>query len=602
MKRPCPHFLALLALGACTRLSVEPSGAPEPTASPTVASPRTASHAVAAASTSAPASSHAATPSALPAAPPALAGGGPRSVRGEHGVITSVEARATRAGLQMLEAGGNAVDAAVACAFALAVTHPSAGNLGGGGFALVRPRAGPTVAVDFRETAPRALDRARFDAAIAAHGHSPLAVGVPGSVAGLLHLHDRWGKLPRARLVAPALALARRHRLGQREALTLRWAWQRLRRDPALEQAYGAGDRPKRQGEEVRLPRLASVLERIARDGSAGFYRGATASTLLRELRAQGGLLDAEDLERYRVIERQPLEVSYRGLTVQVMPPPSGGGVVLAQLLLMLDALEAWRHPGDSVAWWHLFLEASRRAQAERRYALVDPDALAPAELARRLERWRTPRALFDELPIEPERATPSAALSERYGAPLPEEEHTTHLSVVDADGMVVSLTTTLSAGFGAGLSAGGVILNNSAASFSTSGDNLPVGGRRTVSSMAPTLLLQGERVRLVLGSPGGDTIPSTIAAVLHRLVDEGRPLDDAVDAPRLHQGYLPDEFRFEQRRPPPPELLRGLEQLGHRASRRRTPLGDANNLLLEGATAHGYADPREGGLALAAP
>lgn len=525
--------------------------------------------------------------------------GGARSVSGTQGVVTSVEAQASRAGAAILRAGGNAIDAAVAIGYALAVTHPSAGNIGGGGFMLVRFRGKPTVAVDFRETAPGALTQAAFDRMIDGGARGPGAVGIPGSVAGLELAHRRWGQLPRARVLEPAIRLAREgYVLGPRQATVLGWSWPKLRADAGARALWGAGA-PPRAGARLKNADLARVLERIAERGAAGFYEGETAAALVAALAPAGVTLD--DLRSYRAVEREPLRVDYRGLTVETMPPPSAGGVTLVLLLEMLEQLEAYELPRDGADWAHLFVEASKRAQAERRFAVSDPDVWPSGELPQRVSRWQRGGDWLTRIPVDRARATPAADVHPNYAAALRELPHTTHFSVVDAQGNVVSCTMTLSASFGARLVARGtgIVLNNSVASFATTGENRPRGGRRTVSSMSPTLVLRGAAPILVLGSPGGDTIPSTLAQVLTRLVDDGAPLDAAIDAPRLHHGFVPDRVRYEGPRPPARTLLTALRQRGHQLQKGGT-MGDANDIALDGDTAYAYADPREGGLAIA--
>jgi len=530
--------------------------------------------------------------------------GGRRAARGEHGVVSSVEAQATRAGVRILEAGGNAVDAAVAVAYALSVTHPSAGNLGGGGFLLVRPANGATLAFDFRETAPSSLTKERFDKMIAGGASGPAAVGVPGSVAGLNLVHRRFGRLPLERVISPAIALAKDgFRLGERQAETLVWNWAELKKDPAARAEFAEPGKaePPKAGAHLRRPELARALERIAKQGDAGFYRGPTAEAIVK---AASSNLPLDDLERYRPKEREPLTFRYRGLEIVTMPPPSAGGVAIEQTLLMLEQLRTFRLKRGSAEQLHLFIEAARRAHAERRFSVLDPDGLDPLELEARRRRWSDPLFLLGRAPaIDPGRATPSAEVHPLYPAAMRELEHTTHLSVADESGMIVSLTTTLSAGFGAKLVAPGtgIVLNNSIAAFGTAGDNLPAPGRRTTSSMAPTIVLDQGRPVLVLGTPGGDTIPNTIVEVFLNVVDYGMTIDDAVDAPRLHHGFAPDEVRYERARPLPKPVLDALEKLGHRLSKNTTPIGDANEILLAGNVAWAYADPREGGLALAA-
>jgi gamma-glutamyltranspeptidase/glutathione hydrolase len=515
-------------------------------------------------------------------------------------VVTSSEENATRAGIAMLERGGNAVDAAVAVAFALAVTHPNAGNIGGGGFMLVRPKTGPTEAFDFRESAPSGLTRQNFDAMIQRGGRGPDAVGIPGSVAGLLLAQRRHGKLPRAAVLGPAIALARDgHAWGAHQAYLLQASWGSLSQNAAARKLFGRGKSGPLPAKNKLIQReLADTLERIAALGEAGFYAGRTAADLSA---ATAGRITAADLAAYRPVVRVPLTFEYHGSIIETMPPPSAGGLTLAGVLRALATLEG-DTPATGATELHRFIEASRRAQAFRRFAVVDPDSLPANELDARITRFLDPTRLF-ETPIDDTRASPSASVHPLYADALREADHTTHLSVSDRDGLVVSLTTTLSASFGAKLvvPGSGFVLNNAVASFSSMGENQPVAGRRTVSSMAPTLVLRGGKPVLVLGTPGGDTIPSTIALLVRRLLDAGLPLDEAIDAPRVHHGFVPDQVRTEPQSKLPAVLLGELKKLGHKLVPARFPQGDANCILIDGDRAFAYSDPREpGGLASA--
>jgi gamma-glutamyltranspeptidase/glutathione hydrolase len=535
-------------------------------------------------------------------APRRLAGGGARSVSGTKGVVTSAEANATRAGIETLEAGGNAVDAAVAVAAALAVTHPNAGNLGGGGYALVRRRGGPTFALDFREFAPRSLTRPDFDSMIKSGGHGRASVGVPGSPAGHVLLHREYGRLPLERVLLPAIRLARDgHAFGQHQAELLRRAWPDLARDPAARAIFGDRGKPIPPGARLVQPDLAATLERLARSGASGFYEGETARAIEQ---ATGGRIITRDLADYRAEFRRVLELGYRGFVVQTMPPSSAGGPTLAGVLTGVEKLEPDTSQAGTLADLHVFLEASRRAQAFRRLSVVEPQAISAEEMQRRLGAFLDPARLL-AVPVDPAHATPSSKIHPLYLEALRETEHTTHLSVVDADGTAVSLTTTISASYGSRLVAPGIgiVLNNAVASFSTAGENQPVAGRRTTSSMAPTLVLSGGETALVLGTPGGDTIPSTIASIIRNLVDGGMTLDAAIDAPRLHHGFVPDAVRYETKYPPRNEILVGLRKLGHRLRPSSVVQGDANCILIQDGRAFGYADPRApGGIALAVP
>jgi gamma-glutamyltranspeptidase/glutathione hydrolase len=514
-------------------------------------------------------------------------------------MVVAVEARAARIGADVLEQGGNAVDAAIATLLALTVTHPNAASLGGQGFALVRRGEGPSEALDFIARAPRSLTRPAFDRMIAAGARGAAAVAVPGVVAGVAALHARFGTRPFSELVAPALALARNgYPLGAWQATLIHNNERTLKRDPAARALFFERGRPRTAGQLFVQRDLAWTLEQLAKSGEDAFYRGIVGERLEKALAPEGPTL--ADFNDYRALWRTPLAVRYRDFVLETMPPPSAGGVALIGALL---ALRAEPSPAaGSAAEIHLLLEAEKRAQAERRRGVLDPDALAESERNAQFARWLDP-AFWLRVKIEPERATPVSALSPLTPSEPVESEHTTHLSVSDRDGMVVSLTTTLCASFGARIVAGGtgIVLNNAVATFSVSGDNLPTPGRRTVSSMAPSLLLSANRVVAVLGTPGGDTIPSTLTQLVGHLVDHQQPLDDAVDAPRWHHGFLPDEARYEAAAGKNKELLATLARFGHslRSSSRR--MGDANCIVFDRERAYGYADLREPGVAVAA-
>ncbi len=599
----------LLFLLACSRHSetgaktADPGSAPNPVATGSPTTPVPAPQTPAAAT---PPSSTTSQPSPSPPPEPEtpLTAGGKKVVQGKFGLVTSVEDQATKVGVAILEQGGNAVDAAVAVGFALAVTHPSAGNIGGGGFLLVR-FGGETAALDFREVAPRLLTRPDFDAMIGRKAKDGAAVGVPGSVAGLFAAHERYGRLPWKSVVLPAARLAKDgYLLGKRQAQTLRWAWRDLKKDPVAKAAFGNPQNglPAGAGTRIRRPRLAVALERIADSGAKGFYEGPTASDLVAAVQPHGSMTE-KDLADYEARWREPLRFVYRGYEVETMPPPSAGGVALTQTLLMLQELEVWKEQQGSAASLHLLAEAARRAHAERRFRVSDPDLLSEEARSEDRKRWLDAHRALVSHPIDRARATPSADIDPLYATAKKELENTTHFSVVDGAGGIVSCTMTLSASFGAKRFSRetGIVLNNSVASFSSAGENQPAGGKRTVSSMAPTLVLSRGRPVAALGTPGGDTIPNTVAQVLMNLVDHGMPLDEAIDAPRIHHGLAPDEIGYETLRPPPPAVRARLRALGHRVVGSRATIGDANDLLLIDGTAYGYADPREGGLAEAA-
>lgn len=519
-------------------------------------------------------------------------------VQGKGGAVTSVESQATRIGAKILEQGGNAMDAAIATALALAVTHPSAGNLGGGGFLLVRK--GPVVrAIDFREDAPAGLTEANFLRMLEAGAKTGAAVGVPGTVAGLLLAHEHFGRLPLGRLILPVETFARDgYVLSPRGAQTLVWSRADLLRDPVARRVFFQKDKPLPAGTRIKRPDLALALSRIRTEGKKGFYEGPTARDLVKSL-GPDGIMTLEDLARYEARFREPLSFDFRGYRVITMPPPSGGGVVLTQILSMWTAFDP---QPDDTQFYHHFAETSRRAQLERLLFVRAPERETPSTIVDLRARWLNPSTWLSSNPIAPDKKTASASLA-RPDIDVHEEDHTTHLSVVDAEGMAVSMTVTLSGSYGARVFSRetGIALNNSVASFSLVGKNRPEGGVRTVSSMAPTLIIDDQNT-IVLGSPGGDTIPSTVALLVLRLIDRGYDFRTAVSAPRIHQGLFPDGLDIERNRPLPLATQRALVQLGHVIRRERSIQGDANIAAWLRGTCHAISDEREGGLALALP
>jgi gamma-glutamyltranspeptidase/glutathione hydrolase len=498
---------------------------------------------------------------------------------GTRGAVASAEANASRVGLDVLRRGGNAVDAAVAIGFALGVTHPSAGNIGGGGFMLIRLADGRTRALDYRERAPGA---ARRDMYLGADGKpdtrsrvGALAAGIPGDVAGLAWAHEQHGSLPWAELVRPAIALARDG-----------WALDRFHADDLAKAAAAmraagfpgsaalferADGTPYAAGDVWRQPELAATLERIASGGAAAFYRGALAERMVREVRAQGGIWTLEDLAAYRAVEREPIAFEYRGHEIHSMPPPSAGGIVLRQVLAGADALQLERLPWGSPERVHLYVETLRRAYLDRNHLIGDPDFVA-VPLATLLDPAYGAARVRD---VDPEHATPSSALNP--GAPAPAESHeTTHFSVADGTGMAVANTYTLNGGFGAKLviAGTGVILNNEMDDFTAKvgapnmfglvqgEQNAIQPGKRMLSSMTPTIITRGGKLRAVLGSPGGPTITTTVAQIAMQLLDYERALPQAVREPRIHHQGLPDRVLAEQGASP--ELLEGLRARGH--------------------------------------
>jgi gamma-glutamyltranspeptidase/glutathione hydrolase len=478
----------------------------------------------------------------------------------EHGMVVSAHRLASQAGIDVLRRGGNAVDAAVATAYALAVTFPEAGNLGGGGFMLIRMADGRETFIDFRETAPLAATRDMYldaagkpDALRSTRGH--LAAGVPGTVAGLELAREKYGKRARAELVAPALDLAARgFLLDQGDAEFLAEGAADFRKDAPAGAAYLNKGRPYAAGERLVQADLARMLRIISKQGARGFYRGEPARLIVAGNRKGGGILSMEDFAQYTAVERKPLQCDYRGYHVSSAPPPSSGGVVLCE---SLNVLSGW--PVDPAGFHsaqpvHFMTEALRRAFHDRNLQLGDP-AFVHADV----DRLISP-AYADELRrgIDPDRATPSQSLLAPGASP--EGHSTTHLSVVDAAGNAVALTYTLNDWFGARVMAPGtgILLNDEMDDFSAKpgasnmyglveGENNAIApGKRPLSSMSPTIVTRDGKLLLVVGTPGGSHIPTAVLQTMVNLIDYHMTVTEAVSAPRIHAQWMPDVLFYE--------------------------------------------------------
>lgn len=550
--------------------------------------------------------------------PHPAAAAAPPPARGERGMVVTPEAHASTIGLEVLRSGGNAVDAAVAVAFALDVTYPLAAPLGGGGFLLRRSPEGSYDALDFRETAPAALRAAAF---LDADGRpitnrsltSGLAVGVPGGVAGLAEAHARWGTRPWAELVAPAAGLAAEgivvypwlaHALKTEES--------KLLASPALRRLFAPQGALLRVGEPLVQPQLAVTLRTIAESGRAGFYEGPVAAAIVAAVREAGGVMTAADLTAYRPLRRDPLVGSYRGHRIATFPPPSAGGVALLQVLGMLERFDLRAEGPGSSAAVHLIAEAQRRAFADRAAWLGDPE-FVDVPLTRLVAAdYLAERAAS----IAADRATPSGAVAAGRALEPVAAGETLHVSIADAEGGVVAMTLTLNAWFGAGILAEGigVLLNNEIDDFAlapgvpnlyglTGGEaNALRPGKRPLSSMTPTIVehpTPGRRPALVLGSPGGSTILSAVVQVLLHVVDFETPLAEAVSAPRFHHQWLPDRLLHEARAFPA-DVRRNLLARGHALEQAARPLGNVNAIATVSADGAwlGVADPRRSGSA----
>ena len=514
-------------------------------------------------------------------------------VHAPHAIVASIDELASKAGAEIMQQGGNAIDAAVATGFALAVVYPQAGNLGGGGFMLIRMADGKTHFIDFREEAPAAatanmyLD-AQGNVIEGASEYGYKAIGVPGSVAGLVYAEKKYGKLTLPQVMTPAIRLAR-------EGFALQWQEARDLRDdshladyPESRRIFQRNGNFYKQYEVFRQPELARTLERIAKNPD-DFYRGAMAHELAAAIQQGGGLVTADDLAHYQVKEREPLRGTYRGYEVISAPPPSSGGTVLIETLNILEGYDLAKAGSRSAESVHLTTEAFRRAFFDRAEFLGDPDftKLPILQLTDKkyADAWRAT--------IAPDHATRSKDLQRPaifqtlaqsdapQNQPQPnaphESPHTTHYSVVDADGNAVSVTTTINDWFGSRVTAAGLgfILNDEMDDFSAkpgapNSDGLIQGtansigpGKRPLSSMTPTIVLKDGKLFLVLGSPGSSRIITTVALAIMGVVDYGMNIQEAINAPRFHNQWMPDVLSVEAWFAP--DAVHALEKMGYK-------------------------------------
>jgi gamma-glutamyltranspeptidase / glutathione hydrolase len=483
-------------------------------------------------------------------------------VSAPHGMVATDAPLATHVGAEVLRQGGNAIDAAVATAFALAVVLPAAGNIGGGGFLVAQMAGSRPAALDFREMAPGAATRDMYvgpDGKLTGRSLTgDLAAGVPGSVAGLWEAHHKFGSRPWADLLAPAIRLADSGFVADSDfARNVRADSARLSMFPASAALFLPHGHPVQPGDHWRNPQLAAVLRRIAAQGPAGFYGGPTAQAIVAEMRRGHGIITLADLAAYRAKWRTPITFDYRGLHVISMPPPSSGGLTVALMAHMLSSRDmralGWHSPTEL----HLLTEVMRRGFAVRNHFLGDPDAVAiPTDRI-------LSQAFADSLAatIRPDSATPSSAVSFPTGA-SPEGQHTTHFSVVDGQGNAVALTTTINAGFGSAstVAGGGFLLNDEMDDFTAQPgtpnvDGLVMGeanaiapGKRMLSSMTPTIV-QGHdgTPMLVTGASGSGRIVTGVFQVMSNVIDYDMPINAAVSAPRIHHQHLPDTLFYER-------------------------------------------------------
>lgn len=525
----------------------------------------------------------------------------------KNGMVATQEALASDIGLQILKDGGNAVDAGVAVGFALAVTLPRAGNIGGGGFMMIYDaKQGKTVALDYREKAPSSASRDMYldkegNAVSDLSRYHGLAVGVPGTVAGLLKALEEHGTMSREQVMAPAIALAEdgiEVTAGLSESLTA--LSDRLQKWPSTKKVFFKPDGSAYQpGERLKQPELARSLKRIAVQGTDGFYKGETAQKLVKAVNEAGGSMSLQDLANYQAIAREPIKGDYRGYEIVSMPPPSSGGIHIVQILNILEGYPLGDYGQNSAQTIHLMAEAMQLAYADRAEYLGDADFIdVPAS-------GLTSQAYADKLRtlIDPNKATPAATI--KANNPLPyESDQTTHFSIVDKDGNAIANTYTLNFSYGTGLVADGtgILLNNEMDDFSAKpgvpngygllgGDaNAVEANKRPLSSMSPTLVFKDSKPYIVTGSPGGSRIITTVTQIISNVIDHDMNIAEATHAPRIHDQWLPDEIRVEKALNI--DTVKKLESMGHTVSP-KSAMGSTQSIMLTPNGVYGSSDPR---------
>ncbi|GAF52331.1 LOW QUALITY PROTEIN: gamma-glutamyltranspeptidase [Psychrobacter sp. JCM 18900] len=526
----------------------------------------------------------------------------------KNGMVATQEALASDIGLQILKDGGNAVDAGVAVGFALAVTLPRAGNIGGGGFMMIYDaKQGKTVRLIYREKAPSSASRDMYldkegNAVSDLSRYHAWAVGVPGTVAGLLKALEEHGTMSREQVMAPAIALAEdgiEVTAGLSESLTA--LSDRLQKWPSTKKKYffkpdGSAYQP---GERLKQPELARSLKRISVQGLDGFYKGETAQKLVKAVNEAGGSMSLQDLANYQAIAREPVKGDYRGYEIVSMPPPSSGGIHIVQILNILEGYPLKDYGQNSAQTIHLMAEAMQLAYADRAEYLGDADFIdVPAS-------GLTSQAYADKLRtlIDPNKATPAATI--KANNPLPyESDQTTHFSIVDKDGNAIANTYTLNFSYGTGLIADGtgILLNNEMDDFSAKpgvpngygllgGDaNAVEANKRPLSSMSPTLVFKDSKPYIVTGSPGGSRIITTVTQIISNVIDYDMNIAEATHAPRIHDQWLPDEIRVEKALNI--DTVKKLESMGHTVSP-KSAMGSTQSIMLTPNGVYGSSDPR---------
>ncbi len=535
-------------------------------------------------------------------------------VRAKNGMVVSSSSLATKVGIEILKKGGNAVDAAVAAGFALAVTYPYAGNIGGGGFMVIHLNSGKNTTIDYREKAPLTayrdmfLDKkGNFNPELSQQGAT--SVGVPGSVAGMIYALKKYGTMKLSEVIQPAIDLAENgFKLDYATAESIKEHINVFKKYPGSYKKFTKDGVPYKEGDVFKQPDLAKTLKLIRDKGTDGFYKGKVAELFTKEIKKLGGYISQEDLDKYKPVERKPVLGNYRGYEIVSMPPPSSGGIALVELLNILENYHFTSQDWGSSAYIHDLVEAMKYTYADRTKYLGDPDFYPVPEKGLISKKYA--ESIYDK--IKSNYATPAKDIS--YGDPLKyqESKETTHYSVYDKYGNAVSTTTTLNSAYGSKIvvEGAGFLLNNEMDDFSAkpgvpnqfgllgSEANSIQPQKRMLSSMTPTIVLQNKKPYIVIGSPGGSTIITVVLQVIMNCIDFHMNIQQAIDMPRIHDQWLPDEVYYEKFGLPL-DVKNDLIKMGYKIGRERT-LGDAEGILIDNKDhiIYGAADPRGTGLA----
>jgi len=543
----------------------------------------------------------------------------PQPVSSENGMVVSTSSYASKAGVEILKKGGNAIDAAVAIGFALAVTYPSAGNLGGGGFMVIHLADGKNITIDYREKAPLSAHKdmylneaGEFVPELSQQGAT--SVGVPGSVAGLIYALEKYGALPLAEVIQPAIDLAKNGwKLEERDARIFNNGLLLFEKYPSSLKVLSKNGKPFKADELFIQPDLAWTLEQIKQKGKDGFYKGKVAELLIKQVRSLGGFITLEDLEKYRPIEREPTIGNYRGFKIISMPPPSSGGIALVELLNILENYNLSDDDWGSSKYFHQLVEAMKYVYADRTYHLGDPDFYAVPE--EHLTSKEYAKTIFDRIEKAKNKAVPFSEIKSLEVKSLYESMETTHYSVYDSYGNAVSTTTTINSAFGSGVvvEGAGFLLNNEMDDFSGKPGVMNQFGllgteansiqpeKRMLSSMTPTIILKDGEPYIIVGSPGGSTIITVVLQVILNCIDFNMNIREAIEAPRVHHQWLPDTLYYE-RHALTQEVKNELTAMDYALADKdagQLILGIAEGIMIDqkNKIIYGASDPRGGGL-----